>query len=172
MLIQEPVTTSVWKLLEELFLESANKQSTGKYAALSDADKRSALLEFANEQALISKRWAAIVQDLRSVGLRSWTRTIEIAGVVTGATAKPGIAIAGVRTWQPPIPLTVLKAPAMTYFTDASTTGQVFFGQLPWVIGIIEEPNTRLLIGTAMRRGRTDEGQAVWSLRDANLMNL
>jgi hypothetical protein len=71
MLIQEPVTTSVWKLLEELFLESANKQSTGKYAALSDADKRSALLEFANEQALISKRWAAIVQDLRSVGLRS-----------------------------------------------------------------------------------------------------
>jgi hypothetical protein len=71
MLLQEPVTNSVWKLLEELFLESANQQSTGKYAAMSDADKRSALLEFANEQALISKRWAAIVQDLRSVGLRS-----------------------------------------------------------------------------------------------------
>ena len=66
---------------------------------------------------------------------------------------------------QTPIQLTAFRAPAMTYFTDASTKGRVLFGQLPWVIGIIEAPNKRLLIGTAMRRGRTDDGQAVWSLK-------
>jgi hypothetical protein len=64
-----------------------------------------------------------------------------------------------------PIQLTVLKAPAMTYFTDASTKGRVFFAQLPWVIGIIEEPNARLLVGTAMRRGQTADGLALWSLK-------
>ena len=53
----------------------------------------------------------------------------------------------------------------MTYFTDASTKGRVFFAQLPWVIGIIEEPNTRLLVGTAMKRGRTADGLALWSLK-------
>jgi hypothetical protein len=66
---------------------------------------------------------------------------------------------------QTPIQLTVLRAPAMTYFTDASTKGRVFFAQLPWVIGVIEEPNTRLLVGTAMRRGRSADGLALWSLK-------
>jgi hypothetical protein len=75
------------------------------------------------------------------------------------------MAIANSLGMQTPIQLTVLEAPAMTYFTDASTKGRVFFTQLPWVIGIIEEPNTRLLIGTAMRRGWTDDGLASWSLK-------
>jgi hypothetical protein len=69
MLLQEPVAANVWKLLEEAYLDSGNKLGSAEYAALSDPNKRTALLEFANEQALISKRWAAIVQDLRSVGL-------------------------------------------------------------------------------------------------------
>jgi len=66
---------------------------------------------------------------------------------------------------QTPIQLTVFRAPAMTYFTDASTKGRVFFTQLPWVIGIIEAPDKRLLIGTAMRRGWTNDGLASWSLK-------
>jgi hypothetical protein len=66
---------------------------------------------------------------------------------------------------QTRIQLTVLRAAAMTYFTDASTKGRVFFTQLPWVIGIIEAPDNRWQVGTAMRRGWTDDGLAVWSLK-------
>jgi hypothetical protein len=66
---------------------------------------------------------------------------------------------------QTPIQLTAFRAPAMTYFTDASTKGRVLFGQLPWVIGITEAPNKPLLVGTAMRRGSTEDGQAMWSLK-------
>jgi hypothetical protein len=66
---------------------------------------------------------------------------------------------------QTPIQLTLFRAPAVTYFTDASTKGRVFFTQLPWVIGIIEAPDKPLLIGTAMRRGWTDDGLASWSLK-------
>jgi hypothetical protein len=66
---------------------------------------------------------------------------------------------------QTPIQLTAFRAPAMTYFTDASTKGSVLFGQLPWVIGVIEAPDKPLLVGTAMRRGSTEDGQAMWSLK-------
>jgi hypothetical protein len=61
--------SGVWKLLEELYLDAANKQITGKYAGLSKAKKHATLLAFADAQATTSKRWATIVGDLRSMGL-------------------------------------------------------------------------------------------------------
>jgi hypothetical protein len=70
MLQQEPGAASVWKLLEEAYLDSVGQRSGDRYRALSEPDKRTALMDFANDRALISKRWAAIVQDLRSVGLK------------------------------------------------------------------------------------------------------
>jgi hypothetical protein len=33
------------------------------------------------------------------------------------------------------------------------------------VIGVIEAPDKPLLVGTAMRRGSTEDGQAMWSLK-------
>jgi hypothetical protein len=69
MLPQEPVADGVWRALEELYLDSANKQATSKYAGLTETDKHATLLAFAQTQAAVSKRWAAIVGDLRSVGL-------------------------------------------------------------------------------------------------------
>jgi hypothetical protein len=71
MLLQDPVADRVWRLLEEAYLDSGNQRPRERYGSLSEPDKRTALLEFANDQALISKRWASIDQDLRSVGFRS-----------------------------------------------------------------------------------------------------
>jgi hypothetical protein len=72
MLLQDPVADSkVRRLLEEAYFDSGNQRLRERYGFLSEPDKRTALLEFANEQALKSKRWAAIVQDLRSAGFRS-----------------------------------------------------------------------------------------------------
>jgi hypothetical protein len=69
MVPQDPLASSVWRLLEELYLDAANEQATSKYAGLDQNDKHSTLLAFAQTQAAVSKRWAAIVGDLRSVGL-------------------------------------------------------------------------------------------------------
>jgi hypothetical protein len=77
----------------------------------------------------------------------------------------PGMRVANFLGTQTPIQLTAFRAPVMTYFTDASTKGRVLFGQLPWVIGITEAPDKPLLVGTAMRRGSTEDGQAMWSLK-------
>jgi hypothetical protein len=70
MLPQDPFASGVWQLLEELYLDSANKRVASEYAGLSEAEKQTTLLAFANTQAAVSKRWAAIVVDLRSVGLK------------------------------------------------------------------------------------------------------
>jgi hypothetical protein len=59
----------VWNLLEQLYLDSRDDQGKANYAKLSDEEKRVTLLEFADTQAVVSKRWAAIVGDLRVVGL-------------------------------------------------------------------------------------------------------
>jgi hypothetical protein len=69
MLPQDPVAGSVWRLLEELYLDSADKQAVSKYAGLSETEKHSTLSAFADAQAAKSKRWAAIAGDLRSIGL-------------------------------------------------------------------------------------------------------
>jgi hypothetical protein len=62
-------TSGVWILLEQLYLDSADGQGNTNYAGLSDEEKKTILVQFANEQAAVSKRWAAIIADLRVVGL-------------------------------------------------------------------------------------------------------
>jgi hypothetical protein len=59
----------VWHLLEQLYLDSASGQESDAYAGLSGDEKRVTLLAFANAQAATSKRRAAIVGNLRFVGL-------------------------------------------------------------------------------------------------------
>jgi hypothetical protein len=63
MLPQDPLASGVWRLLEELYLESASKRTDDEYAKLSEAEKQKTLLAFANAQVTVSKRWAAIVGD-------------------------------------------------------------------------------------------------------------
>jgi hypothetical protein len=77
----------------------------------------------------------------------------------------PGMRLANSFGTQTPIQRTAFRAQAMTYFTDASTKGRVLFGQLPWVVGVTEAPDKPLLVGTAMRRGSTGDGEAMWSLK-------
>jgi hypothetical protein len=62
-------TAGVWNLLEQLYLGSADSTGKANYAKLSDEERRAVLLQFADTQAAVSKRWAGIVQDLRVVGL-------------------------------------------------------------------------------------------------------
>jgi hypothetical protein len=69
MLPQDPGASGAWRLLEGLYLDSANKQTTGKYAGLSENEKHTTHLAFADTQAAVSKRSAVIVEDLRAVGL-------------------------------------------------------------------------------------------------------
>jgi hypothetical protein len=66
----DPIASGVWRLLEELYLDAADKRTTGKYAGLGEAEKQKTLLAFADTQAAVSKRWATIVGDIRSVGLK------------------------------------------------------------------------------------------------------
>ena len=57
-------TTPIWNMLEELYLAPANHQAASKYAGSSDAEKWAILVGFAADQVTISRRWAAILQDL------------------------------------------------------------------------------------------------------------
>jgi hypothetical protein len=50
------------------------------------------------------------------------------------------------------------------YFTNASTSGPVRYGQLPGSIGVLEAPDKPMPIGMASQIGRTEGGLAVWSL--------
>ncbi len=68
MLAPAQIPLSVCDLLEQLYLDSANKKSSDDYAKQPECEKHTTLLAFANEQAALSKRWAAIVADLRLVG--------------------------------------------------------------------------------------------------------
>ena len=61
------IPLSVWDLLEQLYLDSAKDRGCDTYADLSVNEKRAILKDFAKEQATGSKRWAAIVEDLRVV---------------------------------------------------------------------------------------------------------
>jgi hypothetical protein len=64
------IPLSVWELLEQLYLDSANSRDSDSYAGLTDDEKRAILKDFAKEQAAKSPRWAAIVEDLRVVSLQ------------------------------------------------------------------------------------------------------
>jgi hypothetical protein len=60
---QGKATTPIWTMLEELYLDSANQQAKSKYASSSDAEKWAILVGLATSQAIMAKRWAAILQD-------------------------------------------------------------------------------------------------------------
>ena len=62
-------TDGVWNLLEQLYLDSADGKAKTNYARLSDEERKTTLLQFADSQAAVSKRWAEIVHDLRIIGL-------------------------------------------------------------------------------------------------------
>jgi hypothetical protein len=64
--------TGVWKSLEEIYLASANNQASNCYANCSDNEQKKILKDFAQRQAVISKRWAQIVQDLWSANPDGW----------------------------------------------------------------------------------------------------
>jgi hypothetical protein len=72
MLRHHPVASGVWRILEEIYLDAASEQVACDYASLSDADKRTALKEFTKRQAVTSKRWSQILQNLLSADLDDW----------------------------------------------------------------------------------------------------
>jgi hypothetical protein len=66
MLLPAHIPSSIWELLEQLYLGSANCQDSDSYAGLADDEKRAILKEFAQEQSVTSARWANIAQNLLS----------------------------------------------------------------------------------------------------------
>jgi hypothetical protein len=72
MLLQTSVPSGVWRLLEELYLDAASKQGASQYANLSETEKRATLKDFTRWQAVTSKRWCQILQDLLSADLEEW----------------------------------------------------------------------------------------------------
>jgi hypothetical protein len=50
------------------------------------------------------------------------------------------------------------------YLAHISAAGPVRYGQLPGSIGVVEAPDKLILSGSASQIGRTEGGQAVWSL--------
>jgi hypothetical protein len=67
--LQTQITSSVWELLEQLYLDSSSGRGSGDYAGLTDDEKRAILTDFAKAQAAGSKRWANIAQNLLSAEL-------------------------------------------------------------------------------------------------------
>ena len=68
MLPREHLAKDVMPLLENLYLASAGEQAQ-KYAMSSEIEKRTILRDFAKNQAMRSKRWATIAQNLLSADL-------------------------------------------------------------------------------------------------------
>jgi hypothetical protein len=64
MLNQIEVTSRIWTMLEELYLDASHKAAKIQYAGSSEADKRAILVKFAKRQAIKSKRWVTILQYL------------------------------------------------------------------------------------------------------------
>ena len=69
MLPNDQSTNGVWNLLEQLYLDSTDSNGEANYTKLSDEERRTILLRFAETQSTTSKRWAEIVHDLRIIGL-------------------------------------------------------------------------------------------------------
>lgn len=72
MLLQTSVPSGAWRLLEELYLDAANKQAADQYASLSETEKRATLKDFTKRQAVTSKRWSHILQNILSADLGDW----------------------------------------------------------------------------------------------------
>jgi hypothetical protein len=71
MLPREHIGTEMWSLLEQLYVASADEQGKYKYAGSTENQKRIVLKDFAKGQAVKSKRWANIAQNLSSAELES-----------------------------------------------------------------------------------------------------
>jgi hypothetical protein len=74
MLVRLQIESSVWRLLEELYLDSADEKTTAEYASANEIAKRSILEDFARRQSATSKRWSQILQDLLSAELDGWRK--------------------------------------------------------------------------------------------------
>ena len=72
MLVQLQIANNIWRLLEDLYLDSANEQCGAKFASANEIEKRAILKDFAKTQACASKRWSQIVQNLLAVDLDEW----------------------------------------------------------------------------------------------------
>jgi hypothetical protein len=72
MLLQGPVAYGVWRLLEDLYLDSASQKGACEYASLIETEKRTILRDFTKRQAVKSKRWSHILQNLLSADLEDW----------------------------------------------------------------------------------------------------
>jgi hypothetical protein len=69
MFLPSQIPSSIWELLEQLYLDAANCQDSDSYAGLADDEKRTILKDFAQEQSVTSARWANITQNLLSAEL-------------------------------------------------------------------------------------------------------
>jgi hypothetical protein len=65
------IPSSIWELLEQLYLDPANCQNSDSYGGLADDEKREILKDFAQEQSVKSARWANIAQNLLWTELNS-----------------------------------------------------------------------------------------------------
>jgi hypothetical protein len=72
--LREHLASAIWHLLEQLYLASPGDQDKYKYAGSTENQKRIVLKDFAKTQAVKSKRWAKIAQDLCSAELESECR--------------------------------------------------------------------------------------------------
>jgi hypothetical protein len=71
MLPTEDVTQTAWDLLEHVYIESVGQQTAQVYMTLGKTAQRVVLKSFAKEQAVRSKRWACIAENLLSAELNS-----------------------------------------------------------------------------------------------------
>jgi hypothetical protein len=74
MSVQLQIASNVWRLLEELYLDSADEKTTAAYASADEIAKRPILKDFARRQSATSKRWSQILQNLLSAELDGWRK--------------------------------------------------------------------------------------------------
>jgi hypothetical protein len=71
MLPKEDVAQNAWELVEHIYIEAVGRQTALAYMNLGKTAQRVVLKSFAKEQAVRSKRWALIAQNLLSAELNS-----------------------------------------------------------------------------------------------------
>ena len=71
MLPIEDVAQTAWEPLEHVYIEAVGRETARVYMNLGKTAQRVVLKSFAKEQAVRSKRWALIAQNLLSAELNS-----------------------------------------------------------------------------------------------------
>jgi hypothetical protein len=71
MLPKEDAAQTAWELLEHVYIEAVGRQTALAYMKLGKTAQRVVLKSFAKEQAVRSKRWASIAQNLLSAELNN-----------------------------------------------------------------------------------------------------